>query len=33
LLNNYQYNDKELKIQLMGKLLQSLYGNQWTGTR
>jgi len=28
LLNNYQYNDKELKIQLMGKLLQSLYGNQ-----
>ena len=28
LLNNYQYNDKELKIQLMGKILQSLYGNQ-----
>jgi len=28
LLNNYQYNDKDLKIQLMGKLLQSLYGNQ-----
>jgi len=25
-LNNYQYNDKELKIQLMGRVLQSLYG-------
>ena len=28
LLNNYQYNDKELKLQLMGKVLQSLYGIQ-----
>ena len=28
LLNNYEYNDKELKIQLMGKVLQSLYGIQ-----
>ena len=28
LLNNYEYNDKELKIQLMGRVLQSLYGIQ-----
>ena len=26
LLNNYEYNDKDMKIQLMGKTLQSLYG-------
>jgi len=28
ILNNYQYSDRELKIQLMGKVLQSLYGIQ-----
>ena len=27
ILNNYDYNDKELKILLMGKLLQSLHGS------
>lgn len=27
LLNNYNYNDKEVKILLLGKLLQSLHGS------
>lgn len=27
LLNNYSYNDRELKLLLLGKLLQSLHGN------
>jgi hypothetical protein len=26
-VNNYPYNDKELKLLLIGKLLQSLHGN------
>lgn len=27
-LNNYSYNDKQVKILLLGKLIQSLYGSR-----
>lgn len=28
LLNNYNFNDREVKIMILGKLLQSLHGNR-----
>lgn len=27
-LNNYSYNDRQVKVLLLGKLIQSLYGNR-----
>ena len=28
-LNNYQYNDREVKVMLLGKTIQSMYGNRY----